>query len=390
MVAGGGVAVVVAAVWAYAHAVPPLHPDPQQVPSVAASPAASPRWADAVDKARQIARAGLSAQNLPGLSVAVGVRGQVVWAEGFGWADIEKQVPVSPTVRFRIGHASKALTSAGVGLLRDRARLHIDDEIQTYVPEYPRKPWPVTLRQLMGHTAGLGHYQGEEADIPSGHCERASDGLRPWVNDPLLFEPGTESRYSTYGWILVSAAVEAAAGEPFFAFMRTEVFEPLGMTKTTADSSPESAQDRATFYFPRFSGDNDFGHDLARPVDYSCFAGAGGFLSTPSDLVRFGMAMHGGMLLEPATARLLQTRQLLPSGRETDFGLGWTVETMSLAGDSTLLVSQASRSLIGAATSFLTFPERGIVVAATSNTSYARLREVALEIAEVFGAEAAR
>ena len=101
-------------------------------------------------------------------------------------------MPVAPGLRFRIGHASKALTSAAVGLLREKGRLHLDDEIQTYVPAFPRKPWPVTLRQLMGHVAGVRHYRGEEADIPSGHCERASEGLQSFADDPLLFEPETQ------------------------------------------------------------------------------------------------------------------------------------------------------------------------------------------------------
>src|SRR5262245_57009868 len=76
-----------------------LHPNPTDVPSVALAAPAAP-WAAAVDQARQFARAGLVAQNLPGLSVAVGVGGNIVWAEGFGWADMEKRVPVTPAMRF--------------------------------------------------------------------------------------------------------------------------------------------------------------------------------------------------------------------------------------------------------------------------------------------------
>ena len=91
--------------------------------------------------------------------------------------------------------------------------------------------------------------------MPSAHCERASEGLQSFADDPLLFEPETRYRYSTYGWILVSAAVEAAADEPFFTFMRTQIFEPLGMADTTSDSATEPIPDRATFYYPRFSGD---------------------------------------------------------------------------------------------------------------------------------------
>ena len=123
---------------------------------------------------------------------------------------------------------------------------------------------------------------------------------------------------------------------------------------------------------------------MANPVDYSCFAGAGAFLSTPSDLVRFGMALNAGTLLRPDTVRMLQTPQLLASGKETDYGLGWMLETYQLAGVPTRMASHASRSLVGGSTSFMTFPERGLVVAITSNTSYADTKSIALQIAQAF------
>ena len=159
--------------------------------------------------------------------------------------------------------------------------------------------------------------------MPSAHCERASEGLQSFADDPLLFEPETRYGYSTFGWILVSAAVEAAANEPFFTFMRTQIFQPLGMRDTTPDSVTEPIPDRATFYYPRFSGDPAYGPELATRVDYSCFAGAGAFLSTPSDLVRFGMAVSGGKLLKPATVSMLQTPQrLLRARRPTTASAG--------------------------------------------------------------------
>lgn len=114
----------------------PLHTDPKAVASVMAS-APLPRWAGAVERGQQIVRAGLTEQNLPGISVAVGVAGDIVWAEGFGWANLESRVPVTPAMRFRIGHVSKAFTSAGIGLLRQQGRLHLDDEIQGTCPRSP-------------------------------------------------------------------------------------------------------------------------------------------------------------------------------------------------------------------------------------------------------------
>lgn len=144
------------ALWGYMIATKtPLHPNAADVPSVTLS-APSPNWADAVERARVVARTSIAEQNLPGLSVAVGVDGEVVWAEGFGWADLETRVPVSPATPFRIGSASQALTSAAVGLLFEKGLLKLDEEIQTYVPGFPRKQWPVTLRQLL-ELGGAGH-----------------------------------------------------------------------------------------------------------------------------------------------------------------------------------------------------------------------------------------
>jgi serine beta-lactamase-like protein LACTB len=369
-----------------------LHPNPKDVPSVALADPPE-KWTAAVDQGRQIARAGLAGQNLPGLSVAVGVGGDIVWAEGFGWADIEKGVPVAPGMRFRIGHTSKSLTSTAVGLLLEKGRLRLDEEIQTYVPEFPRKPWPVTLRQLMGNVAGVRHYEGDE-DSPTAQCTRAAEGVKTFADQPLRFEPDTQYGYSTFGWVLVSAAVEAAAKEPLSTFMTTQIFKPLGMTGTSFESLTGLMPDRVTFYQRRFTGDAGEGVVPATPVDYSCFAGAGAILSTPSDLVRFGMAVNGhlrqgfgaqgGTLLQPDTVRKLQAPQVLTSGTETEYGLGWMVEEVTLAGEPTRMVHHASRSLKGGTTSFMTFPARGMVVAVTANIANAITRDIALAIAQAF------
>ena len=365
----------------------PLHPDPQKVPSVTqASP--SREWAAGVEQGRQVARATLVAQNLPGMSVAVGAGGNLVWAEGFGWADLEKQVPVAPGTRFRIGGISMPLTSAAVGVLLEKERLHLDAEIQTYVSSFPEKQWPVTLRQLMGHMAGLRSDGGDEEPLFSQRCERTLDALPRFVEHPLRFEPGTKHQYSTFGWILVSAAVETAAKEPFFTFMRTQIFQPLGMRDTTPDSAAEPVPDRATFYHPRFAADPRYGPDLMRDGDYACSAGAGAFLSTPSDLVRFGLAITGGKLLQPATVATLQATQRLASGEDTGYGLGWDIEPVALAGETATTVGHDAGFILGGSASLMTFPDRGLVVAVTTNTSFADTAALASKIAQAFAGQA--
>ena len=403
-----------------------LHPDAQDISSVRRSES-SPQWSEAVNRARRSIRGSLAEQNLPGLSVAVGVGGSIVWAEGFGWAHIETRMPVTPDTRFRIGTASTVLTSAAVGRLLEKGRLRLDDEIQTYVPQFPKKQWPVTLRQLMAHVGGVGTDGGDEGPLFRHRCERPAEALEHFAQDELLFEPGTQYRHSKYGWILVSAAVEAAAAQPFLAFMREQIFRPLGMDETGAESAteenpervgepaedppfltlthqlilkplgisgtePRAATEPATAYAPGWGPDPQvrYGLHVMRPRNLSCYAGSMAFLSTPSDLVRFGLAIHGDKLLQPATVRLLQTSQQLTSGQKTDYGLGWDLHTVTLAGEPTQaagLDGELQGQRVG---SLMLFREAGLVVAVMSNISHADTPALALKVAKEFAQAAPR
>jgi CubicO group peptidase (beta-lactamase class C family) len=166
--------------------------------------------------------------------------------------------------------------------------------------------------------------------------------------------------------------------------MRRQIFEPLGMDRTDADSDTEPIPDRATFYFPRFSADPRYGPDPMRGINISCYSGASVFLSTPSDLVRFAMAINGGTLLKPETVTLLQTAQRLSSGQETGYGLGWDLETVTFAGKPTRTIGHDGDVLGGMVSSLTIFPEHGIIVSVISNTSYADTAGLAVKIAEAF------
>ncbi len=411
----------IAGVWLYmSFAASNLHPTREAITSVMHSDL-SPQWAEAVNRARRTVRAGISEQNLPGLSVAVGVGGSMVWAEGFGWSDIKARVPVTPDTRFRIGTASTVLTSAAAGLLWEKGRLKLDDEIQAYVPQFPKKQWPVTLRQLMAHEAGVGTDGGDEGPLFYQRCERPVEALQHFAQSELLFEPGTQYRHSKYGWVLVSAAIEAAGAQPFLTFMSEQIFRPLGMDHTGAESATEENPERvgeeaedppfltflrqgvleplgivgaearpatapATFYLPGFGNPPivRYGLHVMHTRNLSCYAGSMAFLSTPSDLVRFGLAIGGGKLLRPDTVRLLQTPQQLTSGQQTNHGLGWDLRTVTLAGEPRVAAGQNGDLRGKRVGSMMMFREAGIVVAVMSNISHADTPALALKVAEAF------
>jgi len=379
----GGITLAGVGVLVFFFTISPVHTDPGAVPSTAAA-APDERYSDAVEEARRLARALVVEENLPGLSVAVAHDGRTVWAEGFGWADVEERERVTPRTVFRVGSVSMPLTAAAVGLLHERGRLDLDAPVQRYVPAFPQKQWPVSTRQLMGHVAGIRSPRFEHETLPRGRCASLDEALQIFDDDPLLFRPGTEYRASTYGWVLVSAVVEAAAAGPFSGFMAREVFEPLDMEGTVPDETAE-VPGLASFYFPRAFQRADLGLQQDAPwVDYSCWAGAGAFLSTPSDLVRFGSAMLKPALLKAETIALLQAPLRLESGASTDYALGWKVESVQLAGAPARMVGHRGVA-VGGTTLLMTFPDSGLVIAAASNVSYARAAApFGLKVAEVF------
>ncbi|MGB5302335.1 MAG: serine hydrolase domain-containing protein [Gemmatimonadota bacterium] len=317
-------------------------------------------YIEAVRASRELILEIMEEAGIPGASVAVGIGGQVVWAEGFGWADVELGVPVTTLTKFRVGSVSKPITAAGLGLLVERGQIDLDAPVQTYVPDFPEKRWPVTTRQLGGHLAGIRHYRGAEM-LSARRYPTVESGLEIFADDSLLFEPGTEFSYSSYGWNLLSAVMEGASGEDFLTFMRDEVFEPMGLRHTVADHTDSIVSFRASFY----EHDGDDALINAPYVDNSYKWAGGGFLSTPEDLVRFGQQHLGPGFLQTETIAELQTPQTLRNGESTNYGIGWSSGEQD-DGDRTYAHAGGS---VGGTTLLLLVPEHDLVVAGVVNIS---------------------
>jgi CubicO group peptidase (beta-lactamase class C family) len=330
-----------------------------QVPRVAEVHAGDD-YAGPIGEARALILQIMDTADVPGASVAVGVGGEIVWSEGFGWADVEQRVPVTTLTKFRVGSVSKSLTAAGMGLLLERGRLDLDSPIQQYVPGFPAKRWPITVRQVGGHIAGIRHYRGDE-NLSARRFPSVTASLEIFAADSLLFEPGTRYSYSSYGWNLLSAVVEAAAGREFLPFMRDEVFEPLGLRHTVADHTDSIIPYRTEFYD---HGEGDVVVN-APYVDNSYKWAGGGFLSTPEDLVRFGQAHLRPGFLRAETLEELFRPQTLRSGESTNYGIGWATATQD-DGDRTISHSGGS---VGGTTLLLLVPAHNLVVAGVVNIS---------------------
>ncbi|HEX5071226.1 MAG TPA: serine hydrolase, partial [Vicinamibacterales bacterium] len=153
---------------------------------------------------------------------------------------------------------------------------------------------------------------------------------------------------------------------------------------TRAGATTDAVPGQAVFYFPRFAADPRYGPQSPERVDYSCFSGSSAFLSTPSDLVRFVVALGAGRLLKPATVELLQTSQRLASGQDTGYGLGWEIEHIELKGTATRTIGYDGELKGGVVVSCRSVPSAGVTVAVFSNISYASTPVMAERVARIF------
>src|SRR5881296_980020 len=311
---------------------------------------------------------------IAGLQVAVGVDGKLVWLEGFGYADVARKVPVTAETQFRIGSVSKPLTAAALALLYERGKLDLDAPVQRYIPSFPDKGYPITTRQLAGHPAGIRHYRGDEF-LLNRHFDTVLEGLAIFQGDSLLFPPGTKFSYSSYGWNLISAVVEGAAGQDFLTYMSRNVLRPLGRAHTAPDRVDSLIPNRTRFY----ERGADSGFVPAPPVDNSYKWAGGGFLSTAEDLVRFGSALVAPGFLKAETLELLFTSQKTNAGEATGYGVGWFVAT---DGRGHRRVWHGGSS-VGGTTAFGVDRDSRIVIAITSNLTGAPL-EAGKEIQALF------
>jgi serine beta-lactamase-like protein LACTB, mitochondrial len=294
---------------------------------------------------------------VPGLSVALGRDEKIVWTAGFGFADLEKRKPATSRTLFRIGSVSKPLTAAGMMLLVEQGRLDLDADIRKYLPDFPDKGEVITTRQLAGHLAGIRHYRSTEF-LMNKPFATVRESLKIFENDPLLFKPGEKYSYSSYGYNLLSSAMESAAKEEFLAYMDKSVFLPLKMTNTMPDRAKAELPERTRFYDAKPGG----GFVVAATVDNSYKWAGGGFLSTPEDLVRFGFAlMKPGFLKRESLATMFKS-QTTSDGKPTGYGVGWSIRRNP--GHRIFMHTGGS---VGGTSVLMLFPDSRVVLAMTAN-----------------------
>ncbi len=316
----------------------------------------------------------MSRYNIPGLSVAVGTGNQLRWSNGFGMADLENFVPAKASTVYRLGSISKPITAVAVMQLAERGKLDLDATVQKYVPSFPQKQWPITVRQVLAHMSGIRHYKDDAEVGSTRHYTDMLEPLKIFQDDPLLFEPGARYSYTTYGFNLLGAVVEGVADKKFVDYIRENIFQPAGMDTIGQDHHYRIIPNRARGYRKGPGGEIQ-NCDLA---DTSNKIPGGGMSSTAADLAKLAIAVNTGVLLKKETVEQMWTRQKTRSGQMVDYGLGWGV----LEGGGRKTVGHGG-SQQGVNTFMLLSPAEGVVAAVMCNLEGARPNLLAEEILKI-------
>ena len=313
----------------------------------------------------------------PGCAVGVSRHGRTVLARAYGMSNLEYDVPLTPESIIEAGSVSKQFTAAAILLLAQQGKLSIDDQVRKHIPELPDYGAPLTIRHMLNHTSGLRDW-GTVAAVegwPRGSRVHTHEHVLDIVTRQrtVNFRPGSEYLYSNTGYNLLAIIVQRVSGRSFADFTRTEIFEPLGMTRTSwRDDYTRIVKGRATAYAPTRTG-------FRLNMPFENVHGNGGLLTTVEDLLRWNTNFDGGHVGGPALLREQVRPGRLTSGREIEYAAGLSITRYRG-------VPEVSHSGATAGyRSFLTrYPDQGLAVAVLCNHGGAPAPTLAHRVADVY------
>ena len=312
----------------------------------------------------------LVARNRFSGSILVAQDGEPVAIKGYGLANREHGVPNTPQTKFRLGSVTKQFTAMAILILQEQNKLHVYDRISKLLPECPSHWEPVTIHHLLTHTSGIPEHAHKIDWTTAGRSPHTVDQIIELFRDqPLVFEPGEQYRYSNSGYALLGKIIEQISGVTYETFLDKHIFEPLGMVNTGYDSHDRVIVHRATGYDLR---DDEFA--ISQYIDMSIPYAAGALYSTVEDLLLWDQALYANNLVSTES---LETMFMI-NPLITNYGYGME------AGE------QFGRrwfghggSIWGFLSHFIRYPEDKLCIAVLSNLTSTKPVEISRTLAAI-------
>jgi CubicO group peptidase (beta-lactamase class C family) len=285
-------------------------------------------------------------------TVLVARADEVVLSKGYGFANLEWNIPNSPSTKFRLGSITKQFTAAAILLLAEQGTLALEDPVEKHYPNAPASWDAITIFQLLTHTSGIPNVTSDSEFMEwKMHPSTPEQTLAHVRDKPLGFAPGDRMTYSNSNYVLLGLLVERLSGKSYADFVRESIFEPLGMHDSGYDVSAAILPQRASGYAAGTSGNAPY-------TDMTVPHGAGGLYSTTEDLLRWTRGLFGGRLLSAASLE----KMIAP--HQNNYALGVVVNTV----DGRLSVMHDG-GIEGFNTLLVYYPESEVTVAVLGNVN---------------------
>lgn len=273
-----------------------------------------------------VASAAVAEHRVAGVSVAVAKNGRTILAKGYGFADLENDVPATAETVFRIGSVTKQFTSAAIMRLVEQGKLSLDDTLQKFLPTFPTQGNRVTVRHLLNHTSGIKSYTSLGPRWQRiMRLDLAPDSMVAlFANEPFDFKPGEAYRYNNSGYFLLGVVIEKLSGKTYGQYLQDEFFTPLGLKSTVYCDQAPLIKRRAQGYTPRPGAPFINAEPLSMTQPYA----AGSLCSTVNDLVTWTLALSSGKVVSAASYALMTTPGTLNDGKPMTYGFGLGMGTL--------------------------------------------------------------
>lgn len=255
-----------------------------------------------------------------GVAAAYSVDGEIIEQAAAGYADKDAEKQFEFDTKLRVGSIAKTMTALAVMQLVEQGKLDLDATIQTYIPDYPKhKKTQITVRHLLSHTSGIAGYKDGRESNTTTEYPTLYNALSLFKDRDLLFEPGTQYSYTTYGYSILGAIMESVTGGTFEAYMQENIFAKAGMNNTGVEKFGEVLDKESKLYT------RNNGKGKAKPAKENNLSNrlpAGGFYTTLTDMLKFGDAVLNNTLVKEETLTLMCQHHSLEKENNA-YGFGW-------------------------------------------------------------------
>ena len=305
-------------------------------------------------------------------SILIARDGQPVVSKGYGMANVELDVPNSPQTVFRLGSVTKQFTAMAIMMLAERGKLNVNDPACKYLTDCPAAWQPITVKNLLTHTAGVPNYTGFPDFAKTAVLPTTNAAMIAQLRDkPLEFAVGEKYAYSNSGYYLLGAIIERASGKTYADFLQENIFTPLGMKQTGYDSPLRIIKNRAAGY-ARQGGKIINASYMDMTIPYA----AGAMYSTTGDLLLWDQALY----TEKLVSRKSLDETFTPF--KSNYGYGWSIGKRF---DRQVIAHGGG--IYGFATEIARFPADKVTVVVLSNVQGAPAGRIGNDLAAiVFGA----